>query len=86
MVQITKPQRAADPSGNKSAKDATPEGDRLLTFREYYARIGSTCKTSHVARAHSAKGLIQAVRVSGRMVRYTESSIRALVAGEGRPA
>ena len=57
------------------------QADRLLTFREVHALTGSTCKTGHYARALAARGLIRAVRLNERVVRYSEASVFALVGG-----
>lgn len=75
------------PTTAKSAADSrliesTPApADRLLTFREVNALLGMTCKTAHTARAFAARGLLRAVRINCRVVRYSEASVRALVAG-----
>lgn len=55
--------------------------DRLLDYREVNHLTGSRCKTAHTARALAARGMIHAVRLNARVVRYTESSVRRLVAG-----
>jgi predicted DNA-binding transcriptional regulator AlpA len=67
--------------GKNEAHTATAQADRLLTFREVHALTGSACKTGHYARALAARGQIKAVRLNERVVRYTESSVRALVGG-----
>jgi predicted DNA-binding transcriptional regulator AlpA len=66
---------------SRFAESASFPADRLLTFREVGALIGSRCKTAHTARNMAAKGLIKAVRLNARVVRYPESSVRALIAG-----
>lgn len=70
---------------NDSAKaESASPGDRLIHFREVYDLIGSHCKTGHTARALAARGQIRAVRFNERVVRYSENSVFALVAGEVR--
>ena len=63
----------------KSGLETTP--DRLIDFRRVGELIGSRCRTAHTARAMAARGLIRAVRLNERVVRYSEASVRALVAG-----
>jgi len=65
--------------------DTSPpaETDRLLDFRAVHALVGSKCKTGHTARALAARGQIRAVRFNERVVRYSEKSVFALVAGKG---
>lgn len=63
------------------ASSAGGAGDRLLTFREVYALIGSACKTGHTARMLAARGQLRAVRLNERVVRYSEKSVLDLVAG-----
>jgi hypothetical protein len=69
-------------TGQKEAP--TAQADRLLAFREVHALTGSTCKTGAYARQLAARGLIKCVRLNERVLRYTESSVRALIAGEVR--
>jgi predicted DNA-binding transcriptional regulator AlpA len=56
--------------------------DRLITFREVNSLLGLACKTGHTARAYAARGLIRAVRINERVVRFSEASVHALVAGK----
>ena len=63
-------------------KEAVPiETDRLLTFREVHAMIGSSCKTAHIALGLAKRGMIESVRFNERTIRFRESSVRKLVAG-----
>lgn len=55
------------------------QNDKLLTFREVHALIGSTCKTGAYARQLAARGLIKCVRLNDRTLRYTESSVQDLI-------
>ncbi len=66
-------------------ESTTAPADRLLTFRQVGERIGLACKTSHTARALAARGQLVAVRINERVVRFTESSVLALVAGRVDP-
>ena len=59
-----------------------PSADRLLGFREVNRLVGSDCKTSHTARALARRGLIRAVRVNERFLRFSEASVLALIRGE----
>jgi len=61
--------------------ESTTAPDKLLTFRQVGERLGLACKTSHSARAFAARGQIVAVRINERVVRFTESSVAALIAG-----
>jgi predicted DNA-binding transcriptional regulator AlpA len=54
--------------------------DRLLTFREVNDLLGSDCKTAHTVLEYARRGLLKQVRLSTRAYRYTESSVRALIA------
>jgi hypothetical protein len=65
---------------------ATPQGDRLLTFRQVAALTGSACKTGHHARELARRGQIRVVRINERTLRYSEQSVLALVAGRVDPA
>jgi predicted GIY-YIG superfamily endonuclease len=55
--------------------------DRLINFRDVNALIGSKCKTGHMALALARRGIIQAVRINERLIRYKESSVIELVSG-----
>jgi len=59
--------------------------DKLITFREVYALIGSTCKTAHSARALAKAGRIKAIHVNRRTIRYSQQSVLDLVAGNNPP-
>jgi len=72
-------------SGKNEAPTATPQGDRLLTFREVNRLIGSACKTSHAARTLAARGQIKAIRINERLMRFSEASVRDLIAGRVDP-
>lgn len=61
---------------------AAPTGERLLTFREVHQLLGLRCRTGHTARALAARGQIRCVRLNGRVLRYTEASVRALIDGK----
>ncbi len=67
--------------GSQQTESITAPGDRLLTFREVNTLLGMKCRTGHTARAYAARGLIRAVRLNERVMRYSEASVRALVAG-----
>lgn len=69
------------PSRGPSVADAG-HVDRLITFREVNTLIGSRCQTGHAARSLAAKGLIRAVRLSPKTVRYSEQSVNALIQGK----
>lgn len=55
--------------------------DRLLTFRQVNEALGFNCKTSHTVRNLAKRGQITAVRINGRTVRFTESSVSKLISG-----
>lgn len=59
-----------------------PAPDRLLDFRRVNELVGSTCQTSHSARSLARRGLIRAVRLNERVIRYSENSVRRLIAAE----
>lgn len=80
MVKTTTLQRPAARSVFQSAPPA--QADRLLAFRDVHALTGSTCKTGAYARQLAARGLIKCVRLNERTLRYTESSVRQLIAGD----
>lgn len=54
--------------------------DRLVDFRYFNEITGSRCKTSHTARQYAKRGLIRAVRLNARVLRYSEASIRQFIA------
>lgn len=73
-----------EPVIEKKLEPKQPEAkhtDRLLTFREVHALIGSTCRTAHTALNLARRGLIEQVRLNERVIRYKESSVLKLVAG-----
>ena len=72
-------------SGKNEANTATAQADRLLTFREVNRLIGSACKTSHTARTLAARGQIKVVRLNERLMRFSEASVRDLIAGRVDP-
>ena len=78
MQNAIRKSNAADSRQTESPVSPT---DRLIHFREVHALIGSACKTGHTARALAARGQIRAVRLNERVVRYSENSVRELVAG-----
>ena len=73
--------QATTPAGATGEKALTSPADRLLGFRQVYELIGSNCKTGHTARALAGRGLIRAVRLNERVLRYSEASVRELIAG-----
>ena len=62
----------------------TPPADRLLGFREVNRLVGSACKTSHTARNLARRGLIRAVRVNERFLRFSEASVLAFIRGQAQ--
>lgn len=60
--------------------------DRLLTYREVHALVGSTCKSGHYARSLAAQRLIRVVRLNSRTFRYSEQSVLALINGKDAPS
>ncbi len=64
-----------------SLHHSTP--DRLVDHRRVNELLGLKCKTSHTARSYANQGLIRAVRINARVVRFSENSIIALLAGQG---
>jgi predicted DNA-binding transcriptional regulator AlpA len=61
-----------------------PPADRLIGFREVSALVGSACKTSHTARNLARRGLIRAVQINERVVRFSEASVRAFINGPAK--
>jgi hypothetical protein len=53
----------------------------LIGFREVNALVGSACKTSHTARNLARRGLIRAVQINERVVRFSEASVLAFING-----
>jgi hypothetical protein len=66
---------ATNPSQHQSAPD------RLVDHRRVNELLGLKCKTSHTARAYADRGLIRAVRINARVVRFSEQSVIALLSG-----
>lgn len=85
MQTLTSAQKRNTASGKNEAPTATPQGDRLLTFREVNRLIGSACKTSHAARTLAARGQIKVIRINERLMRFSEASVRDLIAGRVDP-
>lgn len=81
---MKKPTNKTADAAQAPASSVAP-ADRLLHFREVNALLGSRCKTGHSARAHAARGQIRAVRLNDRVVRYSEQSVRELIAGRTVP-
>jgi hypothetical protein len=75
---------ALDGSAMKTSPVQTPPADRLIGFRDVNALVGSACKTSHTARNLARRGLIRAVRVNERVVRFSEASVRAFINGPAK--
>ena len=73
-------------SGKNEATHATAQADRLLPFIEVNRLIGSRCRTGHTARALMRKGLIKGIRINERVIRYSENSVRTLIAGRAAEA
>jgi len=69
-------QNATTASLNNSAPD------RLVDHRRVNELLGLKCKTSHTARNYANQGLIRAVRINARVVRFSENSILALLGGQ----
>ncbi len=73
-------------SGKNEATHATAQADRLLPFIEVNRLIGSRCRTGHTARALMRKGLIVGRKLNERVIRYSENSVLALIAGRAAEA
>lgn len=70
---------------NQSGGTVPPVAEEtLLTFRQVNQRIGSGCKSSHTARNLARRGLIRAVQINSRCVRFSAQSVADLVAGRLR--
>ena len=82
---INKSTRAAA-SGKNEATHATAQADRLLHFLVVNRLIGSRCRTGHTARDLMRKGLIKGIRINERVIRYSENSVLALIAGRAAEA
>jgi len=61
--------------------ESTTGPDKLVHHRRVYELIGSSCKNGATARSLANRGLIRAVKINGRVIRYSEASVFALVAG-----
>ena len=75
-----KPEPAKEKMDDTKKTEAR-QRDRLINFRDVNALIGSKCKTGHMALSLARRGLIQAVRINERLIRYKESSVIQLVSG-----
>jgi hypothetical protein len=73
-------------SGKNEATHATAQADRLLHFLVVNRLIGSRCRTGHTARDLMRKGLIKGIRINERVIRYSENSVLALIAGRAAEA
>ena len=82
---INKSTRAAA-SGKNEATHATAQADRLLHFLVVNRLIGSRCLTGNTARDLMRKGLIKGIRINERVIRYSENSVLALIAGRAAEA
>ncbi len=71
------------PSNISQSRLAT---DRLIDFREVGQLVGLRCKTSHTARSLAKRGQIREVYINDRTIRYSENSVRDLIAGRVAPA
>jgi hypothetical protein len=69
------------PPENMPVSQSAP--DRLVDHRRFNELIGLNCKTSHTARNYAQQGLIRAVRINARVIRFSENSIFELLAGKG---
>jgi len=87
MQTITSAQKrnAAASRQTEALITATPQGDRLLHYKAVATLTGSDCKTGHHARELARRGQIRAVRINERVIRYSEQSVLALVAGRVDP-
>ncbi len=56
-----------------------------MHYKQVAALTGSDCKTGHHARELARRGQIRAVRINERVIRYSEQSVLALVAGRVDP-
>jgi hypothetical protein len=63
------------PAMKPTLNEIPPPADRLLGFRAVNALVGSACKTSHTARNLARRGLIRAVQLNDRCVRFSERSV-----------
>lgn len=57
-----------------------------MPFIEVNRLIGSRCRTGHTARALMRKGLLKGTRLNSRVIRYSENSVLALIAGRATEA
>lgn len=74
-----KPSKAA--ASGQSEALATAQADRLITAADVMALLGLKCRTAHTALNLARRGKIKAVKINERVIRYSEASVRALVAG-----
>ena len=77
--------QAAASRQTEATTTATPQGDRLLTYKQVAALTGSACKTGHHARELARRGQIRVVYLNSRTLRYSEQSVLDLVAGRVDP-
>ena len=65
-------------------KDIPPaiSPDEAIDFRRVYELLGLRCKTAHTALSYARKGLIRAIRINARTIRYSKRSVVALIDGE----
>lgn len=59
----------------------TAPQDRLIDFRCVNKLVGARCQTSHTARSLAKQGLIRAVRINQRVIRFSENSVFQFIAG-----
>lgn len=69
------------PADSRSSESTPAAPDKALGFRDVAARLGLATNTSHTVRALARRGLIRAIFLNGRTVRYSEASVLALIAG-----
>lgn len=55
--------------------------DKLIDFRQVNNLIGSKCQSGHTARALAVRGQITAIRINERVIRYSQASVLAFIAG-----
>ena len=68
---------------NTNLNSDTLVEDVLVDFREAQRMLGSRCKTSHYALSLARRGLIRAVRLNERSVKFSRRSILELIARGG---
>ncbi len=75
------PHSASSNAADSRLSESNSQADRGLTFREVNELLGLHCRTSHTARAYAAQGKIRSIRINERVIRFSENSVRALLAG-----